>query len=294
MNEPLDKSATATTSEKPGSQKLPSMQKGNREVITDHFLAADVTNEPTAFAHKVFVRLNARKRLKFTKVSFQHCVFDGCYINSCTFDSCDFTGARFSGCNFHQSSFPGCKFDYAIFERCQVDDDILVSEAPLPENLRMRFARTLRMNYQQIGDAKAVNKAISLELNATAEYLFKSWRSEEHYYKTKYSGVRRVQQFLRWLEFWILNFVWGNGESIVKLMRSIAILIGLIALYDTTSKGNYTNLAEYWYSLQDAPSIFLGVLTPKYPSVILASIAACRLISVALLTALLVKRFGRR
>lgn len=285
----------STTRTRENSVLPPSVAKGNREVITDHYFKDDVREEPKAFAYKVFVRLNAKKKLAFTKVSFQHCVFDSCYINNCTFNSCDFTGARFIGSNFHQSSFAGCKFDYAIFERCHIDDDILEGEAPLPENLRMRFARTLRMNYQQIGDAKAVNRAISLELQATSIYLYKSWRSRESYFRRKYEGVRKVGQFFRWLEFWMLNFVWGNGESIIKLIRSIAILLVAIALYDTTSHGDHESLLAYWTSLKAAPPVFLGVVAPNhYPATVLSAIAACRFISVALLTALLVKRFGRR
>jgi hypothetical protein len=90
------------------------------------------------------------------------------------------------------------------------------------------------MNYQQIGDAKAVNKTILLELEATSIYLYKSWRSGETYYKEKYPGLLNgIAQFVRWTEFWLLDFVWGNGESIFKLLRSILISIILIAAYDT-------------------------------------------------------------
>ena len=174
------------------------LAQGNREVITDFYVTKDVISEPEKLAFKVFVRLNAKKKTRFERVSFQHCIFDACYINSCAFDSCDFTGCRFVGSNFHQSSFVGCKFDYATFERCQIDQDILESEAPREENLRMRFARSLRTNYQQIGDAKAVNKAISVELNATSAYLRKSWSSRESYYRLKYPGVRAFRQFLKW------------------------------------------------------------------------------------------------
>ncbi|MGH8521695.1 MAG: pentapeptide repeat-containing protein [Gammaproteobacteria bacterium] len=270
------------------------LKRGNREVITDFYLDKDVSSNPSDFAFKVFVRLNA-KRVTFRKVSFKHCIFDSCYLNNCVFDSCDFTGCRFLGSNFHQSAFAGCKFEYATFERCQIDDDILVSEAPREENLRMRFARSLRMNYQQIGDAKAVNKAISLELEATSIYLYKSWKSRETYYKDKYPGLKALRQFVRWSEFWILDFVWGNGENILKLLRTIVLSVIAIALYDTGANGNALNVGDYWSSLQRAPGIFLGVTYPQsYPMAILSVISAARFVGIALLTALLVKRFGRR
>ena len=152
------------------------------------------------------------------------------------------------------------------------------------------------MNYQQIGDAKAVNKAISLELEATSIYLYKSWRSSETYYKEKYPGpVNSIAQFSKWSEFWILDFIWGNGESIVKLLRSILISVIMIAVYDTNLHGNLLNVGFLWNSFQKAPALFLGVLSPPdYTTAALSVIAATKFVSIALLTALLGKRFSRR
>lgn len=273
---------------------LPFFQKGNRHTITDFYVPQNVSNELRAFSLKVFVRLNA-KNIKFKNVSFAHGVFDGCYLRSCVFDSCDFTGCRFIGSNLHQSSFTGCKFEYATFERCQIDDDILTSEAPREENLRMRFARSLRMNYQQIGDAKAVNKAITLELEATSKHLLVSWLSESAYHRKKYQGLLRVLQFLHWMEFWILHFIWGNGESIFKLLRSIVIAVIVIGIYDASSISAQATIYDYWESLKLAFGIFLGTVVRVHHSIGAASvIVATKLVALSLLTALLVKRFGRR
>jgi Pentapeptide repeats (9 copies) len=270
------------------------LEKGNREVITDYYVPRPVSDDLHALAFKVFVRLNA-KGIKFTNVSFAHSVLDGCYFRGCVFDSCDFTGCRFIGSNLHQSTFPGSKFDYATFERCQIDDEILIGEAPRAENLRMRFARSLRMNYQQIGDAKAVNKAITLELEATSRHLLESWSSYSQYHRKKYPGLLRVAQFLHWIEFWILHFVWGNGESIFKLLRSIVIAVVIIAVYDAGSLSTQASVYDYWESLKLAPGIFLGAVARTHHSIGAASaIVATKLVALSLLTALLVKRFGRR
>lgn len=267
-----------------------------RKVVTDYYVPKNISNEPKNFQFNVFVRLNAQKETTFKNVSFIHCIFDNCYLYKCVFDTCDFTGCRFLGSNFHQSAFRGCKFEFATFERTQIDDDILMSEAPREENLRMRFARSLRMNYQQIGDAKAVNKAISLELEATSIYLYKSWRSSETYYKQKYPGLLNgIVQFLRWSEFWILDFIWGNGESVLKLLRSILLSIFIIAAYDTNTNGSPLNIGFYWSSLQISPAVFLGISSPHNFTVgVLSIITGTRFVSIALLTALLVKRFSRR
>lgn len=271
-----------------------SLKIGNRKVVTDYYFDSGVTDEPGKYAQTVFIRLNARKKLRFEKVSFQHCVFDGCYINNCVFDTCDFTGCRFLGSNFHQSSFVQCKFDYATFERTQVDDEILISEAPRAENLRMRFARSLRMNYSQIGDARAVNAAITVELEATETYLRKSWQLDETYYKLKYPGTKALKQFGRWIQFKALDIIWGNGESVIKLLRTLLICIVGMTLYDTISHGNATNLLDYWTRFLVAPMVFLGIDRGDYSNLAVSCVTAARFVGVALLTTLLVKRFGRR
>ena len=84
--------------------------------------------------------------------AFKYTIFDTCYFRNCVFDSCDFTGCRFSGTNLIGATFDGCKFDYVIFERTQVDNDSLHAGCPGWENLALRFASTLRTNYQGLGD----------------------------------------------------------------------------------------------------------------------------------------------
>lgn len=272
----------------------PQLSRGNRQNIVDYYVPKDVLDESVSFKFKNFTRLNGRK-ITFKNVSFEHSVFDGCYLRSCVFDSCNFTGCRFIGSNFHQSSFPGSRFDYATFERCQVDSDILTAWAPREENLKMRFARSLRMNFQQIGDAKAVNEAITQELHATSRHLLESWLSEDDFHRKKYPGLLRVRQFLAWVEFWALHCIWGNGESIPRLLQTIVIAILIIAIYDANAINGSATIQDYWESLKVAPAIFLGTLArPSHTTAAASIIVATRLIALSLLTALLVKRFGRR
>lgn len=275
--------------------KVELLENGNRKVITDFYAPNNITDEPDKFKNTIFERLNAIK-ITFKNVSFTHCIFDGCYFKNCVFDTCDFTGCKFTGSNFHQTAFRGCDFRYTLFERTHLDDDILISEAPREENLKMHFARTLRMNFQQIGDAKAVNKAITVELNATAVYLYKSWRSGETYYKEKYSGFfNGIVQFLKWVEFWALNFIWGNGESILIFIRTILITLIAISIYDTNTNGNPLTIGFYWSSFIKSPGIFFGILSPdNFNTGILTLVTGIKFVSLALLTTLLVKRFSRR
>jgi len=151
------------------------------------------------------------------------------------------------------------------------------------------------MNFQQIGDAKAVNKAISLELDATSRYLKKSWSSSETYYRDKYRGWKRIPQFFRWVEFKLLDVIWGNGESTLKLLRTILAIHLIISVYDTAAFRDVWNLKDYIASLQASPAIFFGIENQNhYPTWASSTIAASRLLGFAFLTAILVKRFGRR
>src|SRR5450432_1346443 len=124
----------------------------NRVHQIDKSFDSDVSE--AQFTNQLFVRL-VTKGTRFTNVDFKYSIFDTCYLRSCTFDSCDFTGCRFSGTNLEGSSFAGCKFAYSFFEKTVIDNDILDVGCPGEENLKMKFARTLRMNYQQLGDAKS-------------------------------------------------------------------------------------------------------------------------------------------
>jgi uncharacterized protein YjbI with pentapeptide repeats len=144
----------------------PMFTPSNREKVEDQRGDSDI--EQANLMNSLFVRPGA-KDTRFTKVDFRYSIFDTCYLRACTFDSCDFTGCRFLATSLYGSHFIGCKFDYAVFERTNVDSDLLSSSCPGHENLKMRFARTSRMNFQQLGDAQAANKAIEVELQATLE-----------------------------------------------------------------------------------------------------------------------------
>lgn len=110
----------------------------------------------------MFIRLIAKGK-RFTKIDFKYSIFDTCYLRNCIFDSCDFTGCHFIGVNFYGASFTGCVFNYATFEKTIIDSEILNVGCPGWENLKLKFARTLRMNFQQLGDSQDVNKAIKFE-----------------------------------------------------------------------------------------------------------------------------------
>jgi hypothetical protein len=266
--------------------------ESGREPATDKKFEANEAN--SRYSNFLFLRLVARK-LSFKNVDFRYTIFDTCYMRNCYFDSCDFTGCRFVGTNLNGSKFSGCKFDYAVFERTSIDAEVLDTECPGLENLKARFARTLRTNYQQLGDAQAANKAMKVELQATEIHLHKAWRSNEGYYRKNYQGLQRFKAFIEWLDFKTLDFIWGNGESAIRLFRSVLIILCGMALWDIIEYGDFQKLDSYPRAIIQSAEIFIGVLSPdSYDKTYLASVTLIRLVAIGFFLSILIKRFNRR
>lgn len=264
----------------------------NREHLVDQRFDTDVSN--TEYSNKLFLRVVAKGR-RFEKVDFKYTIFDTTYLRDCVFDSCDFTGCRFVGVNFYGAKFTGCKFDYATFERTIIESDVLDHCCPGWDNLKLKFARTLRVNFQQLGDSRSANKAIKVELAATEIYLKKSWQSNESYYRKKYHGWKRIGKFFEWLNFKILDFVWGNGENTYKLTRSMILLLIGMTLFDVLNFQDPVKVTSYSNTILKMPEVFLGVTSPKnYPSWYLAIIFFTRLVAMGFFMSIIIKRFNRR
>jgi hypothetical protein len=238
------------------------------------------------FQRKLFVSQRSASAFHF---------FDSCYLREAQFDSCDFTGCRFVATNLHGASFSDCRFDYATFERTIVDPAIIETECPSYENLRLRFARTLRMNYQQLGDSSAVNRAMKIELEATKTHLYNAWASEKPYYREKYQGFSRLKSFNQWLLFLLNDFVWGNGESIRRLISLVFVLLICMTAFDIYSFGDPAMVKSYKDAFLRSVEVFMGVsVPPEYSKPYVAFITLVRLITVGFLLSLIIKRFNRR
>jgi hypothetical protein len=268
------------------------LSESNRVHQVDKKFDTDVSNEK--FTNQLFIRLIALKK-QFTKIDFSYSIFDTCYLRNCKFDSCEFTGCRFVGTNLHGAKFSNCEFRYVTFERTPIDNYILAQECPEEENLKLRFARSLRMNYQSLGDAESANKAMSVELKATEEHLYKSWNANSTYYRNKYKGWDRVKAFMQWVQFKLLDIIWGNGESLWKLVRATLTIFALMALIDVLVFKDYQRIDSYIQSFVKAPQIFFGTLSPSnYPSTYLTVILFIRLVAFGFFMSILIKRFNRR
>lgn len=268
------------------------MIESGREKIEDIIFDNDLEN--SNYHNKYIIRTGGKDRV-FKKVNFSHTYFENCYFRNIQFNSCNFNGCKFNNCNFQGSTFIGSNFDYAIFEKTYIDSEILDNNCPSHNNLKLKFARTLRINYQSIGDAESVNKAIKIELEASKEHLHEAWNSKSTYYRTKYKGWNRIGMFFKWLYFKIQDFVWGNGESPFKLFRTGFYLWLIASLIDTIYFKDPNSLIDYFNSFKSIPSYFMGIEKPEvYPDWYLVLITIFRFIGFALFTSIIIKRFNRR
>jgi hypothetical protein len=236
-------------------------------------------------------RFVAAKKVHFRGVSFMYCVFEDCYFRDCRFEDCNFTGATFRNSNLRGSNFDGSRFDYCRFSHTLVPASIIERHMPGYENVALELARSLRVNYAQVGDTDGVNKAISAELDATRIHLKKAAWSKESYYRNKHKGLNRIAKILEYCWFRFLDLLWGNGESLPKLLRTIVIAYALIAVFLYSHKPG----ASFFTALGDAFLAFWGSYVPATPMPSFAAIAlTIRTVFVGLFVTVLVRRLSRR
>jgi hypothetical protein len=146
------------------------------------------------------------------------------------------------------------------------------------------------MNYQQIGDVKSANKAIRVELEATQLHFFKAWRSRESYYRKKFVGGVRALMLIKWLKFKILDFIWGNGEDLLKLSRAVLIILVFIAVFDVFKFRDTNLVSSYVEAGLQAPGIFFGTIAPKgYATIYLSGIVFIRLVMIGFFMSIIIK-----
>lgn len=228
----------------------------------------------------------AAKQTHFRQVSFIFCVFEDCYFRDCRFEDCDFTGAVFRNSTLRGSTFDGCKFPYCRFSHTLVGHAILERNMPGFENVALELARSLRVNFSQLGDSVGVNMAVSAELEATRVHLYKAAWSAESYYRKKHAGLGRVRSVVEYLWFLLQDTIWGHAESLWKLGRFLICGYAVLAVALFCRGGQMGN------AFRDAWMMLWGVGTT---SPLVATVAvAFRTVALGLFVTVLVRRLSRR
>jgi len=257
------------------------------------------------FANYLFTRAVATDFV-FINIDFSKTIFDNCYLKDCRFERCDFEGAKFINCNLQGSYFEDCKLDYVIFEKTFVDDEVFEC-APKESNLKYKFARALKLNYASIGDYIKASKAVKIELEATKKHLYDTWTLHDNYHRDKYGSTRkRFAQFWKWIKVTLLDFIWGNGESLWRLVRFNLILFTILTIYDIFQNKIVNALEILNVFAVKVPSNYFGlkVVTNTtdslidyfnyYPLLLNLILNVTRLVCFGLLMSIIIKKYNRR
>jgi hypothetical protein len=237
-----------------------------------------------------FVRVYAVRKT-FKGVVFKQSNILSCYFRNCRFIDCDFTGVLFKESNFIGSQFENCKFLYSFWDKTIVDEAILNTCLPSEDNLARDLVRSLRVNFAQIGNHEAVNKAAAIEVKLTGKHLYNAAYSKQSYYRNKYKGWDRAWMCLRHASWKALDLLWGNGESLLRVVGWGLTTIAFVAL---TMFFSYQDI-DIWESLGAALSVFWGVrLVHDVPQWIAVFATVVRFLLFGLFMAILVKRLSRR
>ena len=193
----------------------------------------DIVEDPhdCDLSKKELVRLYAVDK-KFTDVNFKQSIIRECYFRKCKFVRCLFDGANIKECNFKGAQFTGCSFEYTTWEKTLLEERFLDSCLPSKQNIARDLVRSLRNNFVQIGDYEAVNKAAAIEVKLTGEHLFKAAYSRESWYREHYVGIERLKHGFQHARWKSLDLLWGNGESLWKVVGCCVVVnvLGAIAL----------------------------------------------------------------
>lgn len=258
-----------------------------RQLIQDEEITSNVKDETCIY--NVFIRLRA-VCVRFEKVDFSHCVFDACYIRNCEFIECNFSGARFVNTQLPGTSFKLPRFEYATFEKTTITDEILSNCCPSHWKQIEIFARNLRMNYTQLGMASSVNKAIKMELQGRRNHLHDVVFSKTSYYRDRFNIQKRAKGIPAYFSFVTLDFIWGHGESLFALIRTIFIVIAGLAVYEFCSNGYDVRNAM----IDGAKRLVVSSSKATDPTLLVLGVAIAKITLFAMLTSMLFRRMSRR
>lgn len=236
------------------------------------------------------------KQITFRDCDFSHSLVKSSYFHRATFIRCKFVGTAFVDTNLRGAKFEWCDFEYATFRNTPVLVREVLKNAPNWENARRELARSLRKNYDALGDVDSAREAFFAEMEASCEHWRSAARGVTQYYIGHYQTMARLIAGLRYVSLTFSRWTWGYGESPLRLAISILVLNVLLALALVRDTGcsNLPMLQALSLQLQT----FLGAVDPastcKPSPGFMALETFCRLVTLGLVGTLVVRRFAGR
>lgn len=267
------------------TQEYQKVEVRNRE-FHDSVVNADLSKGIYAHVYAV--------RIKFERVNFEKSSWTNCYFRNCQFIDCDFTGCNFKESSFKGSEFKNCNLRYTFWDKTLIDESILDSCRRAEENLTRDIVRALRVNFAQLGNQDAVNKAILMEIELTGAHMLNIAKSKQEYYRRKTERSTVFQRLLFWLHYiwWLfVEVLCGFGERPervfiwIMLTPSIALLILQFCDHSKSYLDCFLQAHEIFWGLKS---------TSPLPSIFSMILIGCRFLLLSVFTASLVKRLLRR
>jgi hypothetical protein len=185
-----------------------------------------------------FIRLGM-KEAEFKDSSFTQSNFEDCYFRKAIFKNVRFTGSIFRFCNFDKVSFQACDFRYCSFFNCKIPKDEIISCLPPEPNLRRDLTLNLRANSEMIGDKKAADTFLDIEIKSTEAELKAIFLSNTEYYRKHYNLLDQVKAGTKFLGSKISGLIWGYGHRVGRLFISYIVITCLWALMAYFSRVPY-------------------------------------------------------
>jgi hypothetical protein len=159
---------------------------------------------------------------------FENCAFLACYFRRTTLKDSKFSASKFFDCSFPNTAVHTCVFDHVSFRGCFVEPDELNHSLPQAPNLRYALTANLAREAEALGHARDARTFRLWSIEARHKDLYAAWMHQDSWYRVHYPGVRRATAFFEWLKSQLNGIVWGHGERLLALVRSVLVTTFLL------------------------------------------------------------------
>jgi len=208
------------------------------------------------------------KEVVYRDCDFSYSIFARGYFHKAKFERCKFIGTRFIATNFRSATFEACDFSYADFDRCVIPVPQVLANLPTYANVRWELLHNLRANMRAIGDTRHESDLVWREIDTEMEHWRSISRGQAGYYR-KYTGNERLLARLRYWRLLTERYVWGHGESLVRLGAATVIALVLLGLLNAVGRvgdlgsASIGSMVKLWLD----SSLFIAGLFIDLPSV---------------------------
>jgi hypothetical protein len=245
------------------------------------------------------------KGVTYENCSFFASVIERGYFHQAHFKQCNFRGARFINSVFRSATFEGCDFAYADFNHSLIPIPQLLANLPEQPNVRWELLHNLRANTRSVGDTRFDSELVWREIDTELEHWRAIGKHDSRYYE-KYTRWDRIRAKLRRHRLLAERWVWGHGESLLRLAVATVVLLIIIATIATIARlPNLDNvtigavLRQWSDTLTLMSALFIDLPTVSATDVASSPVAATfavllRYISIGLAVPILYKYIARR